>query len=101
MKGMNPYLANQDMETMKKHKQELQKMVDSAEKDLNTRVAKAFSGSQTESMKSYIKTLNAILDELFSYIDGKNSSFATVLNETIASYSKSDTNVASSYNVSK
>ena len=99
MKGMNPYLADQDMKNMQEIKKTLTKKVEATDKDLTAKVAKAFSGSQTESMKLYINEINKVLEELFSYIDGKNSSFATVLNATIASYSQSDKNVASSYKV--
>lgn len=98
MKGMNPYLADQDMKNMKTIKNDLQKLSNDAVTELKNQVTKAFSGSQTEAMQGYINALNDVLLELYSYVDGKNSSFATILNETIASYDKSNSNVQSSYN---
>ena len=49
-------------------------------------------------MQNFVERLNAALQNLYKYLDGAESNFASKFNEVITSYEVSDTNVSQSYN---
>ncbi len=99
-KGMDPALAKGAMEKIVSKKSELDIESKNASSSLKDKVNNAFAGSQTSSMQSFIDRINAALENLYSYLDGKDSNFAQLLEEAIQSYEVSDENVSQSYNSS-
>ena len=97
-KGMNIAKATDAMGMIQELKKQLTTESTTATTSLTDCVGKAFAGSQTGAMQGYITRINEALENLYSYLDGKESNFATTFNEAINSYAVSDENVASSYN---
>lgn len=96
--GMDPELAKVAMEKIRTKKSELDTESKAASSSLTEKVNSAFAGSQTASMQGFVERINAALENLYSYLDGKESNFAQKFEEVIQSYVKSDENVSQSYN---
>ena len=96
-KGMDPELAKSAMDMIIAKKAELASATNSANSNINDAVSRAFAGEQVGAMQGFVGRINDALQELYNYLDGKDSSFAQTLNEAIASYETSDTTVASDY----
>lgn len=96
-KGMDPDFAKKAMEKIIAKKAELANATSTANSNINDVVSKAFSGQQVGAMQGFVGRINEALQELYNYLDGKDSSFAQTLNDAIASYETSDTTVASDY----
>ena len=96
-KGMDPELAKLAMDMIIAKKAELASATNSANGNINDAVSRAFAGEQVGAMQGFVGRINDALQELYNYLDGKDSSFAQTLNEAIASYETSDTTVASDY----
>lgn len=99
--GMDPELAKVAMEAIRTKKAELDKESKNASSALSEKVTAAFAGSQTGSMQGFIERINAALENLYSYLDGKESNFAQKFEEVIQSYVTSDENVNQSYQNTK
>lgn len=96
--GMDPELAKTAMEKIRAKKSELDTESKNASSSLRDKVNNAFAGSQTSSMQSFIDRINAALENLYAYLDGKESNFAQKFEEVIQSYVTSDENVSQTYN---
>ena len=70
----------------------------SATTSINEKITGAFAGAQTEAMQGFVERLNNALQNLYKYLDGADSNFASKFNDVITSYEVSDTNVSESYN---
>ena len=99
--GMDPELAKVAMAKIQDLKRNLSTEINSAGTEINQKVVTAFPGTQSGSMQNFVTSLTSALDDLYTYLDGNESSFAKVFEGTIASYIQSDENVAASYNVTE
>lgn len=96
-KGMDPELAKKAMELIKDMKEDLDNEASKATSNINEKITGAFAGTQTEAMQGFVERLNVALQNLYKYLDGNESNFASKFNEVIASYETSDENVKKSY----
>ena len=96
-KGMDPDLARNAMALISDKKVELDSESAASSSAISERIAGAFAGAQTEAMQNFVERLNAALQNLYKYLDGAESNFASKFNEVIKSYEDSDINVSQSY----
>lgn len=96
-KGMDPELAKKAMALISSKKADLDSESSAASTSINEYITKAFAGAQTSAMQGFVTQLNDALQNLYKYLDGADSNFASKFNEVISSYEQSDTNVAQSY----
>lgn len=97
-KGMNTKDAQIVMGQIVDKKADVSKKTKEVTGIIIDEIVKAFSGNQVGAMQGFVGRVDEALQELYNYLDGKDSSFAQTLNEFIGSYDVSDETVASDYN---